>query len=151
MDFAENLNLPLAWRKTKRDYSHYMNSFISSPYIIQILENKKESWLDELRDALENEEFDPRSPRIIDVPKGDYHLRPASVLHPEDLVVCSALILEVFDELRSSIEWSAGECRYHTFSEKILMIVISGMNLRSLIGRRCRRKKLTLLKRVNMC
>lgn len=34
------------------------------------------------------------------------------MLHPEDLVVYSALILEVFDELRSSINWSAQECRY---------------------------------------
>lgn len=120
MEFAEDLNLSLAWRKTKRDYSHYMNSFISSPYIIDILERKKESWLDELRQTLESGDFDPRSPRIIDVPKGDYHLRPASVLHPEDLVVYSALILEVFDELRSSIEWSAGDCRYsHILREDI--------------------------------
>ncbi|MFA1612159.1 RNA-directed DNA polymerase [Halobellus rubicundus] len=120
MDFAGSLNLTLAWRKTKRDYSHYMNSFISSPYIIRVLEHKKEDWLEDLRETLECGEFDPRSPRIIDVPKRDYHLRPASVLHPEDLVVYSALILEVFDELRSSIEWSAGECRYsHILREDI--------------------------------
>jgi hypothetical protein len=97
-----------------------MNSFISSPYVVDILEHKKEDWLSDLRETLECGEYDPRSPRIIDVPKGDYHLRPASVLHPEDLVVYSALILEVFDELRSSIEWSAGECRYsHILREDI--------------------------------
>lgn len=120
MDFASDLNLSLAWRKTKRDYSHYMNSFISSPYIIRILEQNKDEWLENLQEQLLTDEYDPRSPRIIDVPKNNYHLRPASVLHPEDLVVYSALILEVFDELRSSIEWSAGTCRYsHILREDI--------------------------------
>ncbi len=120
MDFAENLSLSLAWRKTKRDYNHYMNSFISSPYVIEVLERNKEPWLETLKDTLANGEYDPRPPRIIDVPKRNYHLRPASVLHPEDLVVYSALILEVFDELRSSIQWSAGKCRYsHILQEDI--------------------------------
>lgn len=119
MDFAEDLELELAWRKTKRDYSHYMNSFISSPYIIRVLDWNMDGWLADLRERLEEDKFDPRSPRIIDIPKDSYHLRPASVLHPEDLVVYSSYILECFEDLHSEIKWSEGECRFsHILREK---------------------------------
>jgi len=112
MNFADELDLSLAWRKTKRDYSHHMNSFVSSPYIIEILDHNEEEWLKDLRESLDNGSYTPRASRIVDVPKKNYHLRPASVLHPEDLVVYSALMLLVYDELRSSIVWSAGERRF---------------------------------------
>jgi len=112
MDFAEDLDLELAWRKAKRDYSHYLNSFTSSPYIPDILDNNEADWLDDLRCRLENREYEPRTPRQIDVPKKNFHLRPASILHPEDLVVYSAIILEEYEKIKKALDWSAKECRY---------------------------------------
>lgn len=112
MEFADELDLSLAWRKAKRDYSHYMNSFTSSPFISECIDHNEDEWLSHIRQQLIDDDFVPRTPRMIDVPKNGYYLRPASILHPEDLVVYSSFILEVYDEIRSSIKWSAGECRF---------------------------------------
>src|SRR6056297_2571607 len=101
MDFADELNLDLAWRKTKRDFGHYMNSFVNTPYVIDILDRRQDHWLANLRERLadendgvetEDSQYEPRPTRIIDVPKSQYHLRPASVLYIEDAVVYSALM-----------------------------------------------------------
>jgi hypothetical protein len=121
----EEEQLNLAWKKTKRDLSHYMNSFVSRPYITDILDAKQEEWISSLQDRMitslrriqgdcesQAERYEAHKARIIDVPKGDYHLRPASVLHIEDAVVYAALILELYDEIRESIKWSAEENRF---------------------------------------
>lgn len=122
MAFADELDLDLAWRKTKRDFGHYMNSFVSTPYVIDILDRRQEQWLAGLRERLADEnddgdeakdfQYEPRAPRIIDVPKSQYHLRPASVLYIEDAVVYSALMLMLYDDIRESISWSAGSRRF---------------------------------------
>ena len=112
MDFASDLNFSLAWRKTKRDYNHYMNSFISSRYILDCIDSRKDSWLDEIKEKLTDDERTSYGTRIVNIPKEGYYLRPAAELHPEDLVVYSALMLEAYDDLRSAIEWSADECRF---------------------------------------
>jgi len=121
MDFADELNLDLAWRKTKRDFGHYMNSFINTPYVIDILDRRQDQWLANLRERLadendgvetEDSQYEPRPTRIIDVPKSQYHLRPASVLYIEDAVVYSALMLMLYDDIRESISWSAGSRRF---------------------------------------
>jgi len=121
MDFADELDLDLAWRKTKRDFGHYMNSFVSTPYVIDILDRRQDQWLANLRERLadendvvetEDSQYEPRATRIIDVPKSQYHLRPASVLYIEDAVVYSALMLMLYDDIRESISWSAGSRRF---------------------------------------
>jgi hypothetical protein len=121
MDFADELNLDLAWRKTKRDFGHYMNSFVNTPYVIDILDRRQDQWLANLRERLadkndgveaEDSQYEPRPTRIIDVPKSQYHLRPASVLYIEDAVVYSALMLMLYDDIRESISWSAGSRRF---------------------------------------
>lgn len=122
MEFADELDLDLAWRKTKRDFGHYMNSFVSTPYVIDILDRRQDQWLADLRERLADQndgnneaggsQYEPRAPRIIDVPKSQYHLRPASVLHIEDTVVYSALMLMLYDDIRETISWSAGSRRF---------------------------------------
>jgi predicted HD phosphohydrolase len=122
MEFADELDLGLAWRKTKRDFGHYMNSFVSTPYVIDILDRRQDQWLADLRERLadqndgsdeaEDSQYKVRAPRIIDVPKSQYHLRPASVLYIEDAVVYSALMLMLYDDIRETISWSAGSRRF---------------------------------------
>lgn len=77
MEFADELDLDLAWRKTKRDFGHHMNSFVSTPYVIDILDRRQDQWLADLRERLADEvegggtahsQYEPRAPRIIDVP-----------------------------------------------------------------------------------
>ncbi|WP_436935456.1 reverse transcriptase domain-containing protein [Halovenus marina] len=124
MEIDRNLNLSLAWRKTKRDLRHYMNAFADTPYLIDILNSQEDEWLDDLEQRLSEEdesanygnssegEFEPTTPRVIDVPKSNYHLRPAHILYVEDMVVYSALMLELYDEIRDAICWSAANRRF---------------------------------------
>lgn len=106
------LNFPLAWRKTKRDYHHYMNSFVSTPYIVKILDSKSEAWFSDLQKELKEESYKPRGQRIIEVPKSNFHLRPASGLYIEDHLVYSALLLNIYDDIKEEIEWSAYDRRF---------------------------------------
>ncbi|WP_418280003.1 reverse transcriptase domain-containing protein [Halorubrum sp. DTA98] len=123
LEVSSDLNLELAWRKSKRDLNHYMNSFARIPHIIEILDSKEDEWLEDLSlrlDGSEDRVYTPRSPRIIDVPKSDYHLRPAHILTVEDLVVYSALMLELYDDIQDEISWSAGNRRFsHILYENV--------------------------------
>ncbi|RQG87025.1 hypothetical protein EA462_15395 [Natrarchaeobius halalkaliphilus] len=112
MDFVDDLDLELAWRKTKKDLNDHMNSFTDSPYVIDILDRNTDEWIEELRNALNNGEYEPKSVRIVNVPKNNYHLRPASVLHPKDIVVYSSYILEVYSKIKDEMQWSGNRCRY---------------------------------------
>jgi retron-type reverse transcriptase len=128
MEFAEDLDLHLAWRKTKRDFSHHMNCFVSTPYITEILGRHEDQWLSNLRerlasdtgDELDSATYEPRTSRVIDVPKSKYHIRPASVLYIEDVVVYSALMLLLYDDVRETISWSSESCRFsHVLYEDV--------------------------------
>lgn len=128
MEFAEDLDLHLAWRKTKRDFNHHMNSFVSTPYISDILDRQEDKWLSSLRERLASNQggeqdsatYEPRASRVIDVPKSEFHLRPASVLYIEDVVVYSALMLLLYDGIRETISWSAESCRFsHVLYEDV--------------------------------
>lgn len=112
MEVEAPLNFDLAWRKTKRDYTHYMNSFTSMPYISDILDSKQDEWLDNLETKLSNGEYEPQGLRIVEVPKSGFHIRPASSLYIEDHVIYSSLLLEVYDDIRSEISWSANNRRF---------------------------------------
>lgn len=112
MQIDASLDLELAWRKTKRDYNHIMNSFVSTPYLSDILDAKQEEWLEDLATRLNDGEYDPLGLRIVEVPKIGFHLRPASALYIEDHVIYSSLLLEIYDDIRSAISWSANTQRY---------------------------------------
>lgn len=112
MQIERSLDLELGWRKTKRDYNHYMNSFVSTPYIPDILDANREDWLEKLGMMLNNGEYEPNTQRIVEVPKTGFHLRPASAIYVEDHVLYSSLLLEVYDDIRSAINWSANSKRF---------------------------------------
>lgn len=112
MEFVDDLDLGLAWRKTKRDFNHHMNSFVKPPHIIDILDSKKDIWFDNIRYELTEETFSPQTSRHVDVPKSNYHLRPGAVLDPVDVTVYSAFTLHIFDEIKNTISWSEHTCRY---------------------------------------
>lgn len=120
MSAIDDLNLELAWRKTKRDFNHHMNSFVRTPYVLDILDSNTDVWMSNLKQSLKDDRYSPRTSRFVDIPKSDYHLRPGCVLHPFDVVVYSSYVLKIYDSIQNAIDWSSENHRYsHILPEDI--------------------------------
>lgn len=109
MSLNEKLELDLAWRKTK--FSSKDRLFVDKPHIVDLLAKNEEEWLSKVRDSFD-EDYNFNYSRVVDLPKQEYHVRPASVLDINDSLLYSALVLELYEDIHQSISWSAGKYRF---------------------------------------
>lgn len=112
MGLEEQLDLELAWDKSKSNLRDTSRIFVNNPAIIDIIDSRSTEWVEYLSHRLENEEYNPDESRVINIPKKGWHIRPGNILRIEDLVVYSALVIDLYDDIRSEIEWSAGDKRF---------------------------------------
>jgi len=110
MGIEDRLNYELAWRKIKFDFKD--RCFVTFPYMEDLIESDLDNWIDRIRNKIRNNEYHPKITEIIDIPKANWHIRPANVLEIEDMLIYAALILEHIDIYREKLKWSAKTIRY---------------------------------------
>jgi len=111
MSLSSDLNLELAWEKTKRNLSRNDKIFINNPYITEIIDHDRSEYIEQLSQKLDSG-YSPSDSRTVSFPKKDWNVRPASVLKITDLTIYSAIIIELYDDIRSEIQWSAQDRRF---------------------------------------
>ncbi|WP_317176046.1 reverse transcriptase domain-containing protein [Halomontanus rarus] len=111
MPLSDTFDLHLAWRKTKRNLADNQKVFINDPYIIDIIDRNKDEYLRNLSQLIDNG-YSPSEARIVNTPKVNWNIRPASVLKIQDLTLYSAIVIDMYSNIREEIEWSARDQRY---------------------------------------
>ena len=105
-----DLDLNLAWIRVKNDLKEQI--FINYPYLIDIIDNKKEDWLKKLANLIKTGNYHPSKSQIVDVPKPNWHIRPGGVLSIEDMTVYSAVVLQILPNISDRIRWSERKYRF---------------------------------------
>jgi hypothetical protein len=82
---VDQLDLDLAWRRTKSDLQNG-RVFVHSPLEIELVEADLKPWLDRLRQKIQGGYY-PDSAVLADIPKGNGAVRPGAMLSLEDRVV----------------------------------------------------------------
>lgn len=108
MDLTKELDLELAWNRHKKDIKDL--SFADHPYEINIIDFNFNDWIKELKQELQN--YHPSRAEIVNIPKKNHHLRPGSILSPEDSTVFHAIILKEINKIRDKLLWSANKYRF---------------------------------------
>lgn len=103
---AKNLDLALAWRRVKLDRP--ARCFITHPYLFSWIESDLRGWLDGIRQKLAAT-YSPHDCLICRVPKGNWMVRPGSVLDVEDELVYNAILGNFHREIWKAIGWSQGD------------------------------------------
>ncbi len=109
MELGEKLDVRLAWNKTKFAYGD--RSFVDSPYFVDLLNENRGEWLSRVEEDL-NQGYNTNNSRIADMPKGNFHVRPVSILKISDSLIYSALLVELHEDIAETISWSEGIYRY---------------------------------------
>jgi hypothetical protein len=109
MGLGDRLDLELAWKKNK--YSSKDRLFIDRPYVVDLLDKNRDSWIEGLSEELDGG-YNPQYSRVIDLPKTNYHVRPASILNVSDSLFYTALLIDLYDDIKQTIEWSEGSYRF---------------------------------------
>ena len=108
MKLLDILGLKLAWRRHKKDLNDL--SFSDHPFHTEIIDDNFDIWLQDLKQKLSN--YKPSRAEIINIPKKSFHLRPGSILTPEDSTVFHALLLHEVEKIRKTLLWSTGKHRF---------------------------------------
>ena len=108
MNLSKELNIDLAWRKYKNDLKDM--SFADNPFETEIIDDNFADWEKNLKEKIKN--YNPSRSEIINIPKKNFHLRPGSILTPEDATIFQALILYEIQKIRESLLWSASQYRF---------------------------------------
>ena len=90
------LDLELAWKRAKLDRPN--RSFTTHPYLLSWIESDLDGWLQAIRVSL-GRGYSPHDCAVCDVPKGNWMVRPGSVIDPRDEVVVNAILGRFHDEL----------------------------------------------------
>lgn len=112
MNLSDRLNLSLAWKRVKDDIKENGQSFIDHPLELELIEYDLSNYLENLKDNIKNNNYNPSRNRIIDIPKPNWHIRPGSILNIPDQIIFSALILECIGKIRDDIAWSTNKKRF---------------------------------------
>jgi len=106
MTLEGRLDFELAWERVKEDLRKVC--FCDNPYIVNIAEANRTKWLDYIKSTFKN----PTIPPVVDIPKKNWHIRPASMLTVQDQVIYSALLLDGIEEIKNALEWSSNKKRF---------------------------------------
>ena len=110
MEFLKRLDFQLAWKRIKNDLRY--SSFLDHPYEVDLIQSDIENWIESLKNKIENGLYNPSRSKIIDIPKPNWHIRPASLLTIEDSVIYSAILLDNIEKIKRGIEWSSNSRRF---------------------------------------
>jgi len=110
MSLQENLDILLGWKKTRYEFRRD-KCFIDYPHIIDFIESGLDEWVEEIKEEL-GDHYHFSVPEIINVPKSGWSVRPGSVLKIKDRVIYSALVLDLYEDIRDEISWSFYNCRF---------------------------------------
>lgn len=91
---ADQLDLPLAWRRATRDLAE-RRAFVRHPFLEQLLASDLEHWLEALAAQLAAGTYRPGTCRVIPVPKSFGQIRPGADLPIADQVVFAALLQRI--------------------------------------------------------
>jgi len=108
MSLEGKLDFELAWKRVKNDLKE--NCFCNNPYINNIIDYNSIDYFKNLDDNITN--YKPTIPPIIDVPKKDWHIRPACMLTIDDQVVYSAILLYNIKKIKNALKWSVNKKRF---------------------------------------
>lgn len=108
----DEINLETVWKKVKNDYGneYWSEVFIDHPYLLEIMESKKEEWFTDLKRRIND--YKPKPAPVIDTPKKNFGTRPAAILDIEDHLVYSTLILNSVEKIKEVLSWSAKDTRF---------------------------------------
>lgn len=102
---VEKLDLQLAWRRVKSDLQARV--FVRPPLEVELVEQAEAEWLEELRNKVAAG-YNPHSPVVAEVPKGNGAVRPAVLLHLDDRVVYAAALGAMLVPIYEGLQWSQG-------------------------------------------
>ena len=105
---AELLDLELAWRRVKLDYDSN-RTFVTHPFLTDLVELDRESWLRRLRHELASDAYQPSPPVSFPQPKGKWLVRPATMLWVDDEIVYAALVGAALPHIETALRWAQGD------------------------------------------
>lgn len=108
MDSPQEQNLELAWKRYKQDLQDM--AFCDNPFEVEIMDHNLPEWIKSLENNLIS--YSPSRSDIVNIPKKGFHLRPGTILSPEDATVFQALLLSEIHKIRQSLLWSAQKQRF---------------------------------------
>ena len=94
---AGKLNLNLALTRVIEDLKE--ECFVELPFEIMLINSNRDNWIENLRTKIKDGKYNPSKVRLIDVPKPKYHIRPGTIMTMDDMVVYSALIIDIIDKI----------------------------------------------------
>lgn len=103
---AKKLDLELAWRRVELDRPD--RCFVTHPYLFSWIESDLTGWLDGVRRKIEAG-YQPHDCLICREPKGNWMVRPGSVLDIEDELIYNAILGSFHGEIWKAIGWSQGD------------------------------------------
>ncbi|NJK36154.1 MAG: hypothetical protein HC919_15125 [Oscillatoriales cyanobacterium SM2_2_1] len=107
-ELANILDLSLGWKRVKRDVTSN-RVFIKHPYEILLIEQDLESWLNKIRQSMEENSFSPSPAPICEIPKPRSGIRPGSHICMRDRVVYAACIEAIYSSIYDNLTWSQGK------------------------------------------
>lgn len=105
-ELANALNLQLAWSRLTFDRPD--RSFLSNPFLLQLVGLDLPGWLDEIRGQIVAG-YRPSACITVQAPKGNWQVRPGAHLRLEDEVVFNALIGLVLPNISQSLNDLQGD------------------------------------------
>jgi Reverse transcriptase (RNA-dependent DNA polymerase) len=106
MAAVDELDLDLAWRRVKQDRPD--RTFVSHPFLMEIIESDLEAWLNTTRSQL-LKGYSPHDCVICYTPKPNWLVRPGAVLCLEDELVFNAILGHLHENLWELLKWSQGD------------------------------------------
>ena len=101
---ANALDLELAWKRVLWDHADGRTFFVP-PFLRQVIADDLESWLDDVRLAVQADAYQPSALRTLEVPKPRGAIRPGCVLTLRDHTVYSALLQCCRPEVQDELAW----------------------------------------------
>lgn len=98
-------HLRIGWKRAKLDRP--ARCFITHPFLFDLIEKDLDAWLSDLQNRLVNN-LVPQDPLHCPVPKGNWMLRPATILPVADEVIYNALIAANYEAIHEKLLWSQG-------------------------------------------
>lgn len=99
------LDLDLAWKRVKDDIKKG-RVFVETPYEIVLVEQDLPSWIKNIQEKLESDDYSPSPSVVCDSPKENFGIRPGCHLNLTDRVVYAALLGECLPFIYKELSWS---------------------------------------------
>ncbi len=102
---ANLLNLELAWHRTKFDIPDRV--FVTNPYLVELVEQDLPTFLNGIREQI-SRGYTPAAGGTCQQPKGNWQVRPGTLLRLSDEIVFNALVGQCFPNISRRLRWSQG-------------------------------------------